>query len=118
MVIFTRLSILLAAPLLVIAIAAEAAETADSATLDKQTHCDMPEYPRASLVHEEQGTVILALQIGVDGKVIDSKVEQSSGFKNLDKATLKFAQCKFMPLMKDGKPEQGWAKFQFNWKLD
>ncbi|MFI4939231.1 MAG: energy transducer TonB [Burkholderiales bacterium] len=116
MLTITRLSILLAASLLGAAIAASAADSL--ATLDTKAPCDKPEYPRASLVNEEQGTVILALHIAVDGKVIDSKVEKSSGFKNLDKATMKIAQCKFKPLIKDGKPEQTWAKFEYVWKLD
>lgn len=96
-----------------------AASAADSvAALDTKVPCDKPEYPRASLVNEEQGTVVLSLQIAVDGKVTDSKVEKSSGFKNLDKATLKLANCHFKPVVKDGKPEQSWAKFEYVWKLD
>jgi protein TonB len=96
-----------------------AAYAADGvATIDAKVPCDKPEYPRASLVNEEQGTVVLSLQISVDGKVTDSKVEKSSGFKNLDKATLKLANCHFKPLLKDGKPEQSWAKFEYVWKLD
>ena len=91
---------------------------AETATIDTKFPCDKPEYPRASLVNEEQGTVILALQIGADGKVMDSKVEKSSGFKNLDKATMKLANCHFKPVEKDGKPAQAWAKFEYVWKLD
>jgi protein TonB len=116
MSIITRFSIFLAAPLFGAAIAASAADSA--ATLDTKAPCDKPEYPRASLVNEEQGTVILSLQIATDGKVTDSKVEKSSGFKNLDKAALKLAQCKFKPLTRDGKPETAWAKFEYAWKLD
>ena len=99
-----------------LAFAANAA-MAESATLDTKVPCDKPEYPRASLVNEEQGTVVLALQIGTDGKVMDSKVEKSSGYKNLDKATMKLAACKFKPMTKDGKPEEAWAKFEYSWTL-
>lgn len=96
-----------------------AALAADSvATIDPKAPCDKPEYPRASLVNEEQGTVVLSLEIGVDGKVVDSKVEKSSGFKNLDKATMKLAACHFKPVTQDGKPVQTWAKFEYVWKLD
>lgn len=90
---------------------------AESATIDTKFPCDKPEYPRASLVNEEQGTVVLALQIGTDGKVMDSKVEKSSGYKNLDKATMKLASCKFKPMTKDGKAEEAWAKFEYSWTL-
>lgn len=111
-----RLSLVIAAPLLCAALNANASDYL--AAIDTKTPCDKPEYPRASLVNEEQGTVVLSLQIATDGKVSDSKVEKSSGFKNLDKATMKLAQCKFKPLIKDGKPEQAWAKFEYVWKLD
>ncbi|HEY8026584.1 MAG TPA: energy transducer TonB [Burkholderiaceae bacterium] len=111
---FSRL--ILATAVLGLSFAASAADTV--AALDTKIPCDKPEYPRASLVNEEQGTVVLSLQIAVDGKVSDSKVEKSSGFKNLDKATLKLANCHFKPLLKDGKPEQSWAKFEYIWKLD
>ncbi len=108
--------LLFAAVLYSVSFAAFAADSV--ATLDTKVPCDKPEYPRASLVNEEQGTVVLSLQIGVDGKVTDSKVEKSSSFKNLDKATLKLANCHFKPLMQDGKPVQSWAKFEYVWKLD
>ena len=110
----TRTAFLIAAPL---AFAANVAMADTLASLDTKVPCDKPEYPRASLVNEEQGTVVLALQISTDGKVMDSKVEKSSGYKNLDKATMKLATCKFKPMMKDGKAEEGWAKFEYNWTL-
>ena len=94
------------------------AAEATPATIDAKT-CEKPEYPRASLVNEETGAVTLAFLIGADGKVNDSKVEKSSGHKNLDKAALAgMGKCKFKPGMKDGKPEQAWAKVEYVWKLD
>jgi protein TonB len=113
---FNTTRLLLAAALCGIPCAALAADSV--AALDTKTPCDKPEYPRASLVNEEQGTVVLALEIGVDGKVMDSKVEKSSGYKNLDKATMKLAACHFKPVIQDGKPVQSWAKFEYVWKLD
>ena len=100
-----------------LALAANAALADSMVAIDTKFPCDKPEYPRASLVNEEQGTVVLALQIGADGKVMDSKVEKTSGFKNLDKATMKLASCKFKPMTKDGKAEEGWAKFEYSWTL-
>ena len=70
-------------------------------------------------MNEETGTVGMGFLVGVDGKVVDSKVEKSSGSKSLDKAALTaLAQCKFKPGTKDGKPEQTWAKVDFVWKLE
>lgn len=77
------------------------------------------EYPKASLMNEEQGTVSMSFLVNVDGSVADSKLEKSSGFKNLDKAAMKsIAACKFKPGTKDGAPAQTWTKVDYAWKLD
>lgn len=81
--------------------------------------CTPPVYPKASLMNEETGTVVLGFLVSTDGKVSESKVEKSSGFKGLDKAALNaLSLCKFKPGTKDGKPEQAWTKVNFDWKLD
>ncbi|MEJ7806900.1 MAG: energy transducer TonB [Telluria sp.] len=77
------------------------------------------EYPKASLMNEEQGTVSMSFLISPDGTVVESKLEKTSGFKNLDKAALKsLSACKFKPGTKDGAPAQTWAKVDYAWKLD
>ena len=77
------------------------------------------EYPKASLMNEEQGTVTMSFLVSPDGTVIESKLEKTSGFKNLDKAALKsISACKFKPGTKDGAPAQTWAKVDYAWKLD
>lgn len=76
------------------------------------------EYPKASLMNEEQGDVSLAFLVSPDGHVLESKIEKSSGFKNLDKAAIKgISACKFKPGTKDGAPAQTWAKVDYAWKL-
>ena len=80
--------------------------------------CEQPKYPKASLMNEETGTVTLGFLIGVDGKVVESKVESTSGSKSLDKAALQaLSLCKFKPGSKDGKVEQMWVKMDFVWKF-
>ena len=94
-----------------------AADTA--AILDTKVPCENPVYPRASLANEEKGTVVLAMQVSLDGSVVDSKIEKSSGFKNLDRAAQKaLSGCKFKPITKDGKIEVGWGKIDYVWKLE
>ena len=76
------------------------------------------EYPKASLMNEEQGDVKMAFLVGADGNVVESKLEKSSGFKNLDKAALKaLSGCKFKPGTKDGAVAQTWTKVDYSWKL-
>jgi len=77
------------------------------------------EYPKASLMNEEQGTVSMSFLVKADGTVADSKVDKSSGFKNLDKAAIKaLSACKFKPGTKDGVPAETWTKVDYAWKLD
>ncbi|TFW29069.1 energy transducer TonB [Duganella callida] len=95
--------------------AAFAAEVA--ASFDAKT-CKA-EYPKASLMNEEQGTVSMSFLVKSDGSVADSKLEKSSGFKNLDKAAIKaLSACKFKPGTKDGAPAETWTKVDYAWKLD
>ena len=68
------------------------------------------EYPKASLMNEEQGVTSMAFLVNPDGSVADSKLEKSSGFKGLDKAALKtLTTCMFKPGTKDGAPGQTWT---------
>ncbi len=107
--------ILAAASCLFMSQLALAAEIAPA--VEKQT-CDKAVYPKASLVNEESGTVILSVLVATDGAVVDSKIEKSSGSKTLDKATVKvFTSCKFKPGTKDGKPQQAWTKVEYAWTL-
>jgi protein TonB len=77
------------------------------------------EYPKASLMNEEQGTVSMSFLVNADGTVAESKLEKTSGFKNLDKAAIKsISACKFKPGTKDGAPAQTWTKVDYAWKLD
>jgi periplasmic protein TonB len=81
--------------------------------------CAKPEYPPKSLRADEQGTVVLQFLIGTDGRVVESKVERSSGFRALDNAARNaLSLCKFKPGTVDGKPEQSWTKIAYDWKIE
>jgi protein TonB len=77
------------------------------------------EYPDQSRRLNEEGEVIIALLIGVDGKVTDGKVEKGSGFDRLDKAALDYymRRGKFLPGMKDGQPIEAWKSIKVTFKL-
>jgi protein TonB len=76
------------------------------------------EYPKASLMNEEQGNVAMSFLVSADGSVVESKIEKSSGYKNLDKAAIKaLSSCKFKPGTKDGAVAQTWTKVEYEWKL-
>jgi protein TonB len=94
-----------------------AANAADIPTVDKQS-CEKASYPKSALLNEETGTVMLSVLVSPDGSVVESKIDQSSGSKTLDKAAAKiYSTCKFKPAMKDGKAQQAWAKLEHIWSL-
>ncbi len=81
--------------------------------------CDKPDYPSASRRMEEEGTVTVRFLVGADGKVIQSEIEKSSGFKRLDEAARAgLSKCQFKPAMVDGKAEQAWASIKYTWRLE
>jgi len=81
--------------------------------------CVPPKYPANSYLSGESGSVLLALLVGNDGRVIESKVQKSSGFPDLDKAARKaLSQCKFKPAGSDGQGEPVWATMTYVWTLD
>ncbi len=81
--------------------------------------CQKPEYPSISRRLEETGTVVLNFLIDVDGKVLDSKVAQSSGHGRLDEAARQaLSLCAFKAGTVDGKPEQAWAQIRYTWTLN
>lgn len=81
--------------------------------------CEKPTYPAASLRNGEEGIVTLSMLIGTDGRVLDARLEKSSGFRALDKAAqLGLSLCQFKPASTDGIAEKSWTKIQYAWKID
>ena len=87
--------------------------------IDAAHSCQKPEYPAISRRNEETGTVLLEFLIEVDGKVVNSKVVQSSGHARLDEAARQaLSLCNFKPGTVDGKPERSTAHIRYTWTLD
>lgn len=64
-----------------------------------------PRYPMESRRKKEQGTVVLRLLIGTDGRVAQISVAESSGFERLDQAALQAVRgWRWRPLTRDGQP--------------
>ena len=80
--------------------------------------CAKPVWPSESLKAEHTGTVTLSYLIGVDGKVKDSQVKNSSGHPLLDEAAREgIQQCRFKPGIRNGKPFESWMQMQYVWVL-
>jgi len=81
--------------------------------------CPRPEYPAADLVGDHQGTVNLRFLVGIDGKVKDSKVDQSSGYPTLDEASHSaLVKCLFTPALAGGKAVESWTTVSYVWTLE
>lgn len=90
-----------------------------SAALADADGCAKPDYPAKAARNGDTGTVSLALLIGVDGRVSDSKIQRSSGSKELDRAAqAALSMCKFKPATNNGAAEPGWGQIAYVWKLD
>jgi protein TonB len=81
--------------------------------------CALPTYPARAARNGDTGTTILALLIGVDGRVGSARIERSSGFRELDRAAIDaLSLCRFKPATSNGVPEAGWAQLGYVWTLD
>jgi periplasmic protein TonB len=90
-----------------------------AATLPATRGCQKPPYPTLSERREEQGTVHLKFLIGADGRVLESHIEQSSGYARLDEAArVGLSLCQFKPATVDGKPEASWVIMPYTWRLE
>jgi protein TonB len=90
-----------------------------TAVLADANGCAKPDYPVRAMRNGESGTVTLALLVGTDGRVAGSRVQSSSGSRELDKAAVSaLSMCKFKPATNGGVAEQAWAQIAYVWTLD
>lgn len=94
------------------------AQAADKHAVANFSSCAKPHYPAASLSAKHEGTVSLAFLVDTGGKVLEAKVNESSGYEPLDVAARDAVRlCKFAPAVKDGKAVESWAKVKYIWTL-
>lgn len=78
-----------------------------------------PSYPRQSKRLGEQGTVLLVVEIDVDGSASQVKVHQSSGHPRLDKiAQETVIKWRFIAGKKAGVPQKMWVNIPINFILE
>lgn len=78
-----------------------------------------PKYPINAAKSKREGWTKLSFVIDVDGKVSDVLVKESSGSKDLDKASIKAVlEWEYQPALENGKPiEQCANTVQLNYKM-
>ena len=79
-----------------------------------------PEYPRAALRDGVEGTVLLELLVGTDGRVLRVRIVHGSGDRRLDEAarTQVLANWRFQPAIRDGQPVQALGTAPVVFRLD
>jgi TonB family protein len=103
--------------------AAVSSSTAPAAKLDpgvtppRLLYKKEPEYSEAARKAKYQGTVLLAVEVGVTGEPTDVKVARSLGLGLDEKAVEAVKQWKFKPAYKDGKPIPMRATFEVVFRL-
>ncbi|MQA37553.1 TonB family protein [Rugamonas aquatica] len=81
--------------------------------------CPTPAYPITAYRNGESGSVLLALLVANDGRVLESKIQKSSGSSDLDKAARKaLSQCRFKPASSDSQADPTWATLTYVWSID
>jgi len=81
--------------------------------------CERPDYPSREVREGIEGTTTLAFLIGANGKILESKIEKSSGSKALDKSAIAgLSRCAFKPGTVGGIAQQSWTKIEYVWRLE
>lgn len=78
-----------------------------------------PDYPALSMRMNEQGKVVLRVELGEDGHVAHTEVKTSSGYQRLDAAALSAVKTwRCQPSMRNGVPVRAVALQPFNFTLE
>jgi protein TonB len=76
-----------------------------------------PTYPALSLRLGEQGKVMVRVQIGKNGRALQARVAESSGFDRLDQAALRAVlNWRYVPGTVDGQAQDMWFDAPINFK--
>lgn len=78
-----------------------------------------PEYPLAARQRHWQGTVLLGVYVGADGKALQVNIQRSSGHDTLDESALDAVkQWRFVPAKRGDSAEASWATVPIVFELD
>lgn len=77
--------------------------------------CEAPQFP-AQWQHDGDGaSVVVSYLVGADGKVVNSKIVQSSGLLHIDRASQRAGErCKFVPVQ-GTQADASWTKVKYSW---
>lgn len=77
-----------------------------------------PDYPNSARRRGYQGSVVLKVLVGADGRVAAAQIDQTCGYAILDRTALAAVRdWKFDPGIKDGKKVKMWVKVPVRFEL-
>ena len=78
-----------------------------------------PSYPVASYRMGHQGSVLLRITIGADGRVLGVELLEGSGYARLDQAALAAVRSwRFSPGTEDGAPARGTLDHRVTFRIE
>lgn len=83
-------------------------------------HAPAPDYPRAAARAGAEGTVLLEVLVGIDGRPLAVTIRDGSGDRRLDAAARDqvLQQWRFRPAMRNGQPVQAIGLVPVSFRLD
>lgn len=83
-------------------------------------HAPPPAYPRPAIRIRAEGTVLLKVLVGIDGRPLDVTIRDSSGHRSLDIAARDqvLREWRFRPATRNGQPVQAIGLVPVNFRLD
>jgi TonB family protein len=77
-----------------------------------------PVFPQEAIRYRHHGTVVLMIHVDAQGRVGDIRVDQSSGYSELDATALVVAkQWRFIPAAQNGTPQSSWVSTPIHFNL-
>lgn len=85
----------------------------------KHLHNPPPPYPKQSRRRGEQGKVVIAAEIDIEGRSSQAVIHQSSGYHRLDRAALETVlKWRFIPGKKGHQHQKMWVNIPINFVLE
>ena len=113
----SRFATVLSATLLCLALAHVMA--GERAARINDAACEKPDFPARWQEDGDSTSVTVAYLVDTDGKVLQSKVLESSGAPRIDRASVRAgARCTFQPGDRDGQAAMAWAKVKYSWVVE
>jgi periplasmic protein TonB len=90
------------------------------AAVDPHHPLTQPAYPMSAIRNNEEGALSLSILIGIDGRVRDAKVVQSSGSAKLDQAAINEAKTRWhlKAATRDGVAFEEWLTLRVVFRLE